>query len=374
MSYIPFALKLFLKNKKNLVILFIVLSYFVLFPIIYQFQHNQSLEEKKTEELAEVDLMMMPFTAELLKEGEEYVQSYDNLGNQRQLIVSQRVSLKMGQNDRYVDQELKLIEHRFKLLENNMAGIAASYRYDLYELHQAYIEAIYLKDSKLTFNESVLNDVNVWLETISLYTGLLFVLLLIFLTMDSNLERNEHASIIRSLPVTETKLVGINYLVYTWLFQFCSLTAAGLSLFLSIYIFESGDMNYPKVIYENGEFISIPSWQYALLLLMGFILLSNLIVLVSLLINRVTNNAYINLFAMSIIFMSLWIGESLNFSEVVSFNYFFDLPRTLTGELPIKFGLDTSYYIGQIIVTLLIVTSVLVLIFINKMTRYQKNK
>lgn len=373
MNYLPFAWKLFLKNKKNISILLIIVSYFLLFPFIYQLQNEQSLKDKKSKEIEQIDLMIMPFTSELLEEGDEFVYSYDNLMNQRQLIVLQEVSLKMGQNEKYVEQELKLLEHRFELLENKMTGIADRYWYDLLELHQAYAEVTYLKDNGLIFNKTVLNNVDVWIVSIILYTDILFVVLLSLLTMDSYLERKGHTSIIRSLPVTENKLLWINYLLYSWIFQVTSIIATGISFLLSTYLFESGSFIYPKVIFQNGEFISIPSWQYVLLLIFGFLLLSNIIALFSLLINRVTQNAYINIVTVMAIFFSPRIAEFLNLFSLLRITYFFDLPRTLTGELAINYGIEASYFRGLIILVLLLVTIVLIFIVINNMTRYLKH-
>lgn len=144
---------------------------------------------------------------------------------------------------------------------------------------------------------------------LELLTGISLFLFIGILAADQfSKDQEKNWSLTQGLPIqwkTQWRLRAIILGVLFWMtFGF----GAIISYFVSLQVETTGSFNYPTAIYQNGQIVYIPLWQYLLIAGLLVFVLSYVLLLITTGLSWVFKNIYVTLLAVSGLFLlpTIW--------------------------------------------------------------------
>lgn len=257
---------------------------------------------------------------------------FTNMMEQKKLIIRRDLRLRFDMPKQFVEDSLELADHRIDGFERE---------YDKESFHffvtkdQAYRDQA-LYEYLLEHNMSVETDGMNSAFYLSFTLNMLgFAAFFIILLLSSNIltEDADHESLTASYPILFEKKITVKLLIYV-LYSFLMLAGSlGLSTLLISLWKETGDFNYPAILFTKDGFQGVPVYQYAGIFLVYLFLLSIQVVLLAAFLNKVTKNTYLTLFIGSLAYFMPVILPSL--SSVLFFLpvNFYNMSSILEGKL-----------------------------------------
>ncbi|WP_391209568.1 hypothetical protein [Psychrobacillus sp. L4] len=335
MSYTRFETLLFIRNKRNLLLILLSLLFFTLYPFFFQLKESIELREIKKQELMTVDNILMPFTSEYLALDEAYLKTYDNLVDQRQLIARQLFNITSNKLEEFVENGYSLNELRFQGIVDGFAGASKLFAFNQEDLLREQALFTYLKEANMPIQTNNLTAVNAMTSSLQVYGSLLFFFVVLLISCDLFALDAEHRSILYSLPLSFWKKFHTKVGIMITMIMSSILVGVLVCFSVSSMLLEKGSFHYPVVFYTTEGYTAIPVWQYILLILSGFFIIGMFVVIGSSLGYFLFRQPYINLFVGSLCFFFPNILAMMHIPKVSSFipMLYFKIPSILDGEL-----------------------------------------
>ena len=287
-------------NKKNLLTLLII-AVFVWGAFSYlKALDPVSLLEKKTFEYNNVQTALNKFQVVDFIPNTVNYGIYQNLATQKQMVVSQKMALKMNRPDVFLESAIKLAELR-----------ETSYDYDEYEkvkdnlptkAENQFTKILYQVLSKT--GTTVYPDNLAYFQFMAfLFTilgGVWFIFVSIY-TCSNMIEEFNHTSIIKGYPVSFEKFLLAKSLLATIILCFFMIMIfiAGIPI---IFMHGIGDISYPIAVFD-GSFEIYPTYKYLIVSLVYMLFIGVFTILLSMILNILLKNMYLTLFVQIILYV-----------------------------------------------------------------------
>ncbi|WP_391115790.1 hypothetical protein [Psychrobacillus sp. L3] len=335
MGYTRFEILLFIRNKRNLLLIILSLLFFTLYPFFFQFEEGIELRKVKKEELITLDKTLMPFTSEYVAEDEAYLKTYDNLVDQRQLIARQLFNITSNNLEEFVENGYALNELRFQGLVDGFVGASKLFTFNQEDLLREQALFAYLKGTNMPIQPHNLTNVDALVRSLQTYGSMLFFFVVLFIACDLFALDAERRTIFYSLPLSFWKKFRTKVGIIITMIMSTILLGLLICFGVSSMLLEKGNFHYPIVFYTTEGYSAIPVWQYILHILSGFFIIGMFVIIGSTLGYYLFRQPYINLFVGTICFFFPNILAMMHIPKVSSFipMLYFKIPNVLDGEI-----------------------------------------
>lgn len=337
-KYVLFELKLLLNNRKNWLLGIVVLLFFPLYFTIYSQTEPETLRDKKIKESEEFETIFYQFS-DKFRETPEGKEIYNNLTEQLSLINMQRYYIRLGEDDLYIDNGLKLNELRLLMHESGNKGIPKYLVVPKEEIFKEEALLRYNKEHKLPLQPDPFvasNYLPVALNTIS---GLIFCLIVLIAGSGMLAHEQQNRSVVSGFPISFMKKInGKVGLHFIQIFLFLIL---GISLGV-IYVAQKtaiGNFASPVLLYQNGDFEAVSTGSYLVNMLIALALITLLLLFGTALLNLLTRNMYATILILLLIFFlpDLLVTAGIEMTWLHPIKYI-DIGAVLSGNLAVEFG------------------------------------
>ncbi|WP_027962992.1 ABC transporter permease subunit [Halalkalibacillus halophilus] len=370
--FISFELKLIVKNKKHLMIMFLMILIFPLFYIQQLNETEQTLAEQKEMEAASLNAQLdrMANLEETLTEQEEAVQ--DSLLNQLSHVNMQAYYLN---NDRelYIEEGLALVEEQRHVQELNHAGMSERFIMKEDQIKSEEERLLYIQEHSLPLTQDSSTASNFLVNALKTLSGLLFTIIILFSGSEIISYENRHKTVMNGIPVsTFTKILSklTTHSIYLTLSLIVGVFIGGI---VSTWYSGIGHLNYPVIIYRNGTYTAISTIEYILFVIGLLFLVTIFILLLSVLLNMIFDHAFINLVVGTGVFLLPALLSNI-FGEVSFLQplLFVDVTSVLSGEFANQLSNPSVdyYYAILWLIGLCIIT--FLCIYMNKLLKTSK--
>jgi len=383
-KYLLFESKLLLLNKKNWLLGIALILFFPLYFSYYSKLDFIDIREEKTEEAENFHQVLDKFPGSVW-ETEEGKEIRGILIEQSSLISMQRLYLRDDVNPdgffgagtnfhKFFDAGLKLNELRLELHRRGNKGVQKDYIVPIDEIQKENALFQYHKDHELSLIKDPLQASNYMPVALSLVSGVMFCLLVLFAGSSMLLNDQHHPSVMTGFPITFMEKafskVGIHF-VQIMLFLCVSIVIGGY------YVSRKtgwGDFRTPALIYQDADFIAVSMLRYLFYMLVAFGLIALLLLFTFLLLNLVTKNLY----AAMVIILFVLLSPQLLLVAGVETNWlyplkFIDISAVLSGDAAKEYGIEKldfkHAYLWLVVLNILVIT---VLYGRNKLLHIQK--
>lgn len=370
-KYTGFEIKQLFHNPKNLLIGLFLVLFFPLYFVYFTQTEPLSLKDQKQIEREMTDSIFNVFP-ETLRETPKGEKIYNNITEQSSLINFQRYYFWLGQpGEDYIRDGLRLNELRLELHELGNEGIPEYLIIPKEEILKEDARLRFIQDHNLPIETNIFVASNFLVVALQILCGLLFFAIVLISGSDLLLLEEKHRTVMFGFPISFMKKVAGKIMVhFSFLFIF---------LFLGIivgFLYVSNDQGIgffssPQIIYHNGEFVSISAIQYIIFLLIGLALTGIFGLVLSVLLNQLFYNTYVNI----LLGLSIYLLSNL----FIQIGWSFALPETimgmnsgqvLSGQLSKISGNNQMDFFYSILSLLVMTLITLALIFVKNKWKY----
>lgn len=329
--YINFECKLFLKNRKTQFIALFLLTFAVGLVFFIQYQNVGDIRVELYDETTEMGIAADQFNDFQLEEPENQ-RAHDNLVQQRTILVRQDNNLLFGDMERFNAQGLALANLRLDGYEEGYGEIDPSFLVSYEQALQDQAMFSYLIDQQMPAAENTLNGSS-YLSLLLIFFGSFVFFVILLLASDILTADAEHSSIVESYPISFSQKITSKMLIQVMASFLLFLLMLLCGYVVMSILHEPGNLSYPEIFYQDALYEAIPLYQYLLLTLLYLFVLLVHIVLLSLLLNRLFRNAYLNLFAGGLLYFFPYLFPNMmgNFF-FLPMNYF-DPASVINGSM-----------------------------------------
>ena len=375
-KYTRFELKLLVRNRKGWFIASFLLLFYLVFFMYYSQVEPPSLIEQKRIEKEEMNAIF-EHVDYLREDIPEVAQVYEILLKQSSLLNFQVFYLGNGDDPiQYIENGLELNKLRLEVHELGNQGIPEHLIKSKEEKLKEDALLHYIKDHQFVIETESFATNHFFTNAMQMMSGLLFLIIILLSGNELLLAERQHHTVVRGFPLSFMKKVTSKVLVqfvyiYTTLIIGFIIGAAYL-----VNKLETTDFSYPILIYQNGNYVAVSTFQYLLYMFIGLALVTVFLLYLSVLLNMLFQNAFANLLVGLAIFIisDFLMGAGLNANLLHPFRYI-DMAKVLSGDLAIQLGNQVLDY-GYALIWLCILTAlVIVTIYgINKYMYIRKPK
>lgn len=270
---------------------------------------------------------------------------YANLHEQSSLLARLEQTILFESWDSYLTSSLELIDTRLEFLD-----IPDSENYQTYFptknenlLDKAFINEL-VKSGQPVYTEN--SQIILALLSFLFFLGILWFPLNAVMSSDILLSDMQHLSVSKGFPISFSTRVLIKTFFQTMLTLASFLVVLLLSVFLSLF-YSFGQLNYPVSVYLF-DFQTVPFWQYSLLVLLYFSLVSVFACILSLLFNYLFRNMYLTLFAsLGVYLPAFFLTGYENYTWILPSNFL--NPVALLHAEHVTQGFFGSYFNGILV-------------------------
>ncbi|MHA6253275.1 hypothetical protein [Oceanobacillus sp. CAU 1775] len=372
-----FELKLLIKNKKNWFIAGFLLLFFLLFFIYYVQEEPVSLADQKRME-AGVTYAAFEYLNLLYLDVPEVAEVREHQVEVQNLVNMQVWHIGKGDDsEQYIEDGLKLNEHRLAMHDLDNAGIPEHLITPREDILKEDAILNYIKDNDLPLASASFNTNHFVTSVLTMFSGLLFLVIVLVSGNEMLLYERRHMSVMQGFPLGFMRKVASKVLLYS-IFVF-TLTLLGFligSTYLST-AHDMGNFSFPILIYQNEGYIAVSTFQYLTYLFIGFGISIILILLLSILLNLIFKNAFANILIGLGIFFLPDIVKAIGFNSVLLHPIkFIDMQKVLSGDLAIELGnsaIDFNFAIMILAGIAILLTGIIYLINKYAAERVPKN-
>lgn len=374
-KYTQFEIKLLLGNRKSWFIALFLLLFFIIYFAYYSQVEPATLIEQKRIEKEEMNVIFENVEY-LLDDIPEVGAIHENLLKQSSLINFQVYYLGIGEDsEQYIENGLELNQLRLEAHELGNKGIPEHLVKPKSEILKEDALLHYIKENNLPIEEgsfvtnhyfvNVLNTMNVLLILIILISG-----------NELLLSEKRHLSVVKGFPLSFLKKITskvVVHFVFVYSFLIFGFLIGGYYLIKKL---EVTNFSFPILVYQNGDYIAISTWQYLIYMFLGMAIVTLLLLYSSVLLNMLFQNAFANIlvglgiFALPDLLMAT--GLKLNFLYSIKF---IDIASILSGDLANQTGAPSIDYLFALIwIVMMIFIVICVIAAINKYMYIRKPK
>ncbi|QTD41252.1 hypothetical protein [Sporosarcina sp. Te-1] len=352
-TYMKFESKLLLYNWKNWLIGIGLILFFPLYFSYYSQLDIKNLSDQKREEDEQMMSTFNGFNLDTdLEPNLEAV--YNNLTEQSHLINMQRFYLRKEEthND-FIQNGLRLNELRLQLYEYDNQGIPSEYVKPKEEIFKESTLLQYYKEHQLFLAPDPFTASNYMPIALKMISGIIFLLFVLLMGGSMLVHDQEHASVIKGFPISfMRKLHGKVAIHFLQIMFFLVVGGIVGTIYVGI---KHGYGNFmtPVLVLQNGTFIAMSNLKYYGYLLIGFALVTLLLLYATVLLNILTKNMYASVLCILGIYyvpdLLLAAGVKADFMQVIKY---IDVSYVLSGEAAQQFvnnNLDGTHMYGWLV-------------------------
>lgn len=292
--YIKFEAKLFLKDRKNLLLIGLFIVFLGITYWIITAQGVGDLEQEAYEEVNQTRLGLLTSQQHSPEDEEEQSRS-QNILQQQDLATRSYNGIIFGNDHWYVPNSLELAELRVSMHEIGLEDIPDELFPPENEARQDVEYYGYLTENNMPIQVDSQTAMG-YLETVLMYFGVGAFFFLLLLGSNVFTDDLEHSSMVDAYPLSTSQRMQSKLVIYV-LFSFLTtlvLTLAGTIVISFIWPF--GFIDYPVAYYSSGEFVASPLWQFVLIFFTTLFALAIHVILLCALGNKVLKNQYATIF------------------------------------------------------------------------------
>jgi len=290
-DYILFELKGFVKKRKTLYLILVLLGgAFLLFGAI-QFQDLGNHEAQMYDELNQTRLALRSVETYYTEDSDEETLS-DNIYRQQSLAATMYNGILFEDTQWLSESGQELAELRIEFSElNENEDLPPSLFPPLHESKRQIAEYGALNQSNHPVQVDSRNTSS-YLRLLMQYFGLFAFIFLVVFASDIGIEDFRHQSMVDGYPIHPVARIFTQISIY-----FTSILTGSLFVLLIAILFVSlfwrmTDLTYPMAIFSFGEFQAIPVWEGLLWFILYYAFLTLHIIALSLLLNHLFKNMY----------------------------------------------------------------------------------
>lgn len=374
-KYTQFETKLLLRNRKSWFIAVFLLLFFLIYFAYYSQVEPLTLIEQKRLEKDEMNVIFENVEY-ILDDVPEVAAIHENLLKQSSLINFQVYYLGIGDDSKqYIENGLELNQLRLKVHELGNKGIPEHLVKPKSEILKEDALLHYIKENNLPIEEGSFVTNHYFVNALKTMSVLLILVILIS-GNELLLSEKRHLSVVKGFPLSFLKKITSKvfvHFVYVYSFLILGFLIGGFYLIKKL---EVTDFSFPILIYQNGTYTSISTWQYLFYMFMGMAIVTVLLLYFSILLNMLFHNAFANilvglgLFALPDLIMTT--GLKLNFLNSIKY---IDISNVLSGNLASQTGnLSIDYWHTFSWLLIMIILIFCVIAVINRFMYFRKPK
>lgn len=366
-KYTLFESKLALNNRKNWAI---ALFFLMIFPLLFMYTASEnapkSLYEKKVEEAKDMETFFHYMDA-VRFDDDEAAEVYGIVTKQASLINMQRWYIGSGDEpDQFIEDGLELNELRLQVHELGNVGVPDHYIKSKAEILQETAILEFIKKYELPLeSESFLTSYFIE-EAFKTISGLVFFIVVLIAGSEMLTFEQRHTSIFNGFPIRFMDKITSKIMI-----QFLSISIFLLAGFLiGLAYLDSKlaalDFQFPILIYVNGDYIAVTIAQYIVYMLIGFLMITMIVLLGAILCNMIFKHAFATILAGVAVFLIPHVMILAGWKiPVLSMISYLDFANILEGEAAIALQSPSidfiNGYIWMAIVLILLVGIIYIL-------------
>lgn len=331
-----FELKLLIKNRKNWFIAGFLLLFFLLFFIYYIQEEPLSLADQKRQE-AGVTYAAFEYLNLLYLDVPEVAAVREHQVEIQNSVNMQVWHIGDGKNsEQYIEEGLKLNEHRLAMHDLGNAGIPEHLITPKEDILKEDAILNYIRDNNLPIESASFNTNHYVTSVLTMFSGLLFLALVLISGNELLLYERRHMSVMQGFPLAFIQKVASKVILYSiFIFAFTLIGFLIGSTYLAR-VHDTGNFNFPVLIYKNEDFIAVSTFEYLVHIFIGFGLSIIVLLLLSILLNMLFKNAFANILIGLGIFLLPDIAIAAGLNTVLLHPIkFIDINKLLSGDLAI---------------------------------------
>ncbi|MDQ0155734.1 hypothetical protein [Robertmurraya andreesenii] len=333
-NYTRFETKLLLHNRKSWFIAVFLLLFFLVFFIYDSRAQPQTLIEQKRVEKEEMNIIFE--NVEYM--GEELpvmAKIHENLLKQSSLINFQVYYLGIGDDsEQYIENGLELNQLRLQVHELGNKGIPKHLIKSKEEILKEDALLHYMKEHQMTIEESSFLTNHFFTNALNRMSGLLLLIIILICGSELLLYEKVHETITKGFPLSFFKKVGGKITVYFCYIYVLLIMGFLIGMGYIVTKLQAKDFSFPILIYKNHEYIAVSIWQYLIYIFVGMALVTVLILIFSILLNMLFQNAFANL----LVGIGIYFLPDLVHSPLLSPIKYIDIASCLSGDLAVQLG------------------------------------
>jgi hypothetical protein len=362
--------KLLLKSRKGGFIAAFFLLFFLLFFMYYSQEEPLTLQDEKRME-TEMSYAIFYYLDIYRHDIPEVAEVYSRHTEIQSLLGMQVWHIGDGNDpEQYIEDGLEINRLRLEIHDLDHAGIPEHLVIPREEILKEDALLHYIRDNQLPIEPNSFATNHYVTSALAMMSGLLFLVLVLISANEIMLYENRHESLFRGMPLSFMKKVTSKVFVQA-AFLF-GLLFAGLgigSLYLS-YSTGEGGFSFPVLIYENGGYTAISTYQYLVFVFAGFALVIIVLLLLSVLLNMLFRHAFANILIGLGIFLLTDMVRAAGFqTSFLNSIKLIDIQAVLSGELAVTLD-EPAIEFSSSFITLAVIAMILTFLIwaINKWT------
>ncbi|WP_017185979.1 hypothetical protein [Alkalibacillus haloalkaliphilus] len=354
-KYFLFEAKILIKSKKMWLVALLLILFFPIYFMIYSQADTYSLYQEKYSEGDMMNSIFNYLQEDFIENNEEL---HQNLLEQNSIINFQKYYLGAGSDhEAYVESMLELNELRLEVHEIGYDEIPDHLIVPKEEVQKDDAIISYIDNNNIPLQAEGVTTNSYMIAAFTFLSGIFFYFIVLLSSSDSLIYERHHRTVMNGFPISFMKKI-LSKVTLHFLFIFTSLTIGTLlGLFYSSRQTDFGHFMYPVLFYSNGEFHAIATWQYLLLIMIAFVVITIFTLLLTLLLNLILKNAYATiLVALGILLIPTLMTQVGFESPLQLFIQFIDITSVMSGELEMNTNLNYTHAITWLTIGSIILT------------------
>lgn len=368
-KYTQFELKLLWHNRKTWFIGAFLLLFYLVFFIYYSQAEPQSLIDQKRIEKEEMNAIF-EHVDNYREDIPEVAEVYEILLKESSLLNFQVFYLGNGDDPvQYIENGLELNQLRLQVHELGNKGIPEHLVTSREEILKENALLHYIKDHEFTIETESFATNHYFSNALQMMSGLLFLIIILLSGSELLLTEQRHLTVVRGFPLSFMKKITSKVLIYFVYIYSCLIIGFLIGSVYLLTKLETPDFSYPILIYQNGNYVAVSTFQYLVYMFIGFAVVTVFLLYFSILLNMLFQNAFANLLVGLAIFSlpDLLKTAEMNPSFLHPLKYM-DIAKVLSGDLAVQLGNQAIDYSTAL--TWLSIFSASVILVIYCINRY----
>lgn len=352
-EYIWFETRLFIKDRKNL-LLFLGVAIFLLGLLVYiPYQKIGNIYDKTQTELNLNRDAISSFPVHEVEESPEKFPVYSKVLNESQLLGQQEAALTFYDDiHQYTLIGVGLANERINAHELGYEDLSKEFAVPLSQSLREQQNYQYLLDHNIEIEKNAESG-STYLTLSITYFSSIFFFFILALSTDILIKDDKHRTIIQSYPIDSNQKIMSKLIIYCLATVIVLTSLFTLGYVSASFIFGAGSINYPRIIFTSSGYIAISTIQFLLkfFILTIFFLIHT--ILFSAVLNCFFSNQYLILFAgNSLYLISFLFSENIYLLRYTPVNFLNPI-NILNGTAAEKFSQSTNtFFQGLLILTI----------------------
>lgn len=371
-----FELKLLLKNRKTWFIAVFLLFFFVLYFMYYSQEPPISLADQKRVE-TQTSYAAFEYLDQQRHDLPEVAEVYELHTKIQSLLGMQVWNIGNGNDSKqYIKDGLEINQLRLKIHELDNAGIPDHLITSKEDILKEDALLHYIDDNNLPIESDSFATNHYFTSALTMMTGLLFLIIVLISGNELLIYERRHQSVMQGFPISFMQKISSKVMIYSiQIYIFLLLGFSIGSIYLSNKA-EADSFAFPILIYQNENYIAVPTSQYLVYSFLGLALVTLLLLLLSILLNMLFKNAFANILIGLGIFLlpdiAMAAGYKATFLHPIKF---IDISKVLSGELAAELSNPaTDYLFAMSILGVITILLFIAIYALNKLTYKRKPK